>query len=233
MINLLKRHPLFKNKEIDSCTRLEHQGYCNENYLVNSEGKKYITRKLVRIDIDRRFEYKVQQLAFEKSITAEPLAFDEENSLMIFEFLEAVHKSELNKNDLKLLADTLQKLHNIKVDSAPIELHINNKSNEVEKAFGLIAKYPKEYVLCHNDLNPQNIFFQGEVKFIDWEYAGVNDRYFDLASVCVEFDLNKEDEEYFLRSYFTMKNEINYEKLKAYKVIYKALCSQWFEALTN
>lgn len=46
-------------------------------------------------------------------------------------------------------------------------------------------------------------------------------------------NLNKEDEVYFLRSYFTMKNEISYEKLKAYKVIYKALCSQWFEALTN
>lgn len=233
MINLLKRHPLFKDREIDSCTRLEHQGYCNENYLVTSEGKKYITRKLVRMDIDRKFEYKVQQLAFAQSITAEPLMFDEENGFMVFGFLEGVHKSKPDKEDLKHLADTLRKLHNIKVDYTPIELHIETKSDEIQKAFELILNHSKECVLCHNDLNPQNIFFQEGVKFIDWEYAGVNDRYFDLASVCIEFDLNKEDEVYFLRSYFTMKNEISYEKLKAYKVIYKALCSQWFEALTN
>lgn len=107
---------------------------------------------------------------------------------MVLWFLEGVHKSKPDKEDLKHLADTLRKLHNIKVDYTPIELHIETKSDEMKKAFELIINYPKEYVLCHNDLNPQNIFFQEGVKFIDWEYAGVNDRYFDLASVCIEFE---------------------------------------------
>ena len=231
MINLLKTHPFFNDKNIESCSLLENQGYCNENYLVMADGVKYIVRKLLRDDIDRSFEWKVQNLAFEKNITAEPLVFDEENGFMVFEFLGGVHKRKLDENDLKLLATTLQKLHNISIDVKPIELHIENKTNEVLNAFESIAKYKKEYVLCHNDLNPQNIFFSNDVKFIDWEYAGVNDMYFDLACVCVEFGLDTENEKYFLESYFSMKNEINYEKHKAYKVIYKALCKEWFEVL--
>jgi len=231
MIDLLKKHDFFIDKTIDSCNYLEQQGYCNENYVIVSEGQKYIARKFLRTDIDRNFEYKVQQLAFEKNITAEPLVFNKENGFMIFEFLEGVHKRQLNKDELQRLAYILQNLHNIQVNRAPIVLHIENKSDEVEKAFEHILNYPKEHTLCHNDLNPQNIFFGDEVKLIDWEYAGVNDRYFDLASVCIEFDLNQEEEEYFLRSYFLIKNEIKYKKLRAYKVIYKALCAQWFDRL--
>ncbi len=231
MIKLLKSHPFFSDKTIDSCTLLKHQGYCNENYLVLAEGKKYIARKFLRNDIDRVFEYKVQLLAFEQGITAESLVFDEENSFMLFEFLEGRHQNELDKKNLKLLASTLQKLHTVKIDTKPIQIMINNKTNEVLDALEIIENYPKEYVLCHNDINSQNIFFSDEAKLIDWEYAGVNDKYFDLASVCVEFNLDTKEEMYFLEHYFDISEEIYEEKLRGYKAIYKALCVQWFEAL--
>ena len=219
MINLLKIHPFFADKQIDSCTLLEHQGYCNENYLVVADGVKYIVRKLLRDDIDRAFEWRVQNLAYVQGITAEPLVFDRENGFMVFEFLEGEHKSKLELGELKLLAQTLQKLHSINIDAKPIELQIDTS---------IVECYPKEYVLCHNDLNPQNIFFSDTVKFIDWEYAGMNDRYFDLACVCVEFGLDNEMQEVFLEDYFEGE-DFSLEKLEAYKVIYKQLCDEWFE----
>ncbi len=235
MIKLLKQYTLFANRKIDSYKLLENQGYCNENYLIHSEGEKYILRKFIRTDIDRKFEFQVQKLAFEKGISAEPLLLDEENDLIISTYLEGIHKDKLEKNDLNQFAEVLKKLHTSKIECGPIILEtlIEAKSKEVQDAFIIIDTFQSEDVLCHNDLNPQNILFAKTIKLIDWEYAGVNDRYFDLASVCVEFGLNKEDEAHFLRSYFTMEYEINYEKLKAYKVIYKALCSQWFEALAK
>ena len=235
MIKQLKQYTLFANRKIDSYKLLENQGYCNENYLIHSEGEKYILRKFIRTDIDRKFEFQVQKLAFEKGISAEPLLLDEENDLIISTYLEGTHKDKLEKNDLNQFAEVLKKLHTSKIESEPIILEtlIEAKSKEVQDAFIIIDTFQSEDVLCHNDLNPQNILFAKTIKLIDWEYAGVNDRYFDLASVCVEFDLNKEDEVHFLRSYFTMEYEINHEKLKAYKVIYKALCSQWFEALAK
>ncbi|AKF25413.1 hypothetical protein YH65_08470 [Sulfurovum lithotrophicum] len=227
MIARLKKHLFFKNKTIDSCTLLENQGYCNENYLVVANGVKYIVRKLLQEDIDRDFEWKVQNVTYKQGIAAEPLVFDKANGFMVFAFLEGEHKRKLDKNDVQCLAETLKKLHSISIDAKPIELQIKNKTDEVQKAFKTIENYPKEYVLCHNDLNPQNIFFPNDVKFIDFEYASVNDRYFDLACVCVEFGLNQADEAYMLVSYFG-KIEWEKEKLKAYKVIYKALCKQWF-----
>jgi len=219
MIDLLKNHPFFADKQIDSCTLLELQGYCNENYLVVANGGvKYIVRKLLRDDIDRAFEWKVQHLAYAQDITAEPLVFDREYNFMVFEFLEGEHKSELDENELKLLAQTLRKLHSISIDAKPIELQTDTSN---------IDEYPKEYVLCHNDLNPQNIFFSEDIKFIDWEYAGVNDRYFDLACVCVEFGLEGEMVEVFLGAYFEGE-DFCLEKLKAYEIIYKVICEEWF-----
>jgi Ser/Thr protein kinase RdoA (MazF antagonist) len=219
MIELLKNHPFFSSKQIESCTRLENQGYCNENYLLIVDGVKYIVRKLLRDDIDRVFEWKVQNLAYEQGITAEPLVFDREHNFMVFAFLEGEHKSILALDELKVLAQTLQKLHSITIDAKPIELQTDTSTVEC---------YPKEYVLCHNDLNPQNIFFSNDVKFIDWEYAGVNDRYFDLACVCVEFGMDGEIVEVFLRNYLEGE-DFSFEKLEAYKTIYIALCKQWFE----
>jgi len=228
MIELLQSQPFFSDKTIESCTFLEHQGYCNENYLVCAESKKYIARKLLRDDIDRDFEWTIQNLAYQQDITAEPLVFDKKNRFMLFAFLEGEHKRELNKHGLRFLAKTLQKLHSISIEANPIELHIKTKTDEVIKAFGTIAKYPKDCVLCHNDLNPQNIFFSNDVKFIDWEYASMNDRYFDLASVCVEFGLDDEMREVFLNAYFRGKN-ISKEKLEAYMVVYRVLCEKWFK----
>jgi aminoglycoside phosphotransferase (APT) family kinase protein len=228
MIHLLQQHDFFIDKTIDSCQCLEQQGYCNENYVIVSEGKKYIARKLVRDDIDRKFEYSIQKAAYRICIAAEPLILDEKNNLMIAEFLEGKHKRKLNIEDLKNLAHVLRKLHSIECNKMPIDIEIKNKTDEVVNAFQTITSYPEEHVLCHNDLNPQNIFFSDEIKFIDFEYAGVNDRYFDLACICVEFDLDEAGEKYFLTQY-SEENIYNQKKLEAYKTIYIALCKQWFE----
>ena len=169
---------------------------------------------------------------------------------MVFAFLEGEHKEvetlvphevhiqsergtvpkvATSKEELMLLATTLQKLHSIKVDTSPVVLHIENKTDEVRKAFEVIENYPHEHVLCHNDLNPQNIFFSNEVKLIDWEYAGVNDRYFDLACVCVEFKLDDKMQELLLSAYFK-DEDFFLKKLEAYKIIYEILCKEWFNS---
>ena len=237
MIDLLKKHPFFSDKIIESCELLENQGYCNENYLLVADGVKYVVRKLLRDEIDREFEWKVHTLAYAEGITGEALVFDREQGFMVFSFLEGNHKEvesllpqkakahkgggsklSTSESDLKNLAQTLRTLHSIKIDAKPIKLQTDTS---------LIDNYPKEYVLCHNDLNPQNIFFNGDVKLIDWEYAWVNDRYFDVASVCVEFGLDEEMQKGFLDAYF--EGDYALDKLEAYKILYAQLCKEWFE----
>ena len=229
----LSKYALFAEETIREFTLLEDQGYCNQNYVIHSEEKKYILRKFIRTDVDRKFEFKVQKLAFEKGVASEPLLLDEENALAVSAYLEGIHKDTLEKNDLHQFAEVLKKVHTLKIEKDPILLEtlVEKKSKAVQDAFVILESFPSEYVLCHNDLNPRNIIFTEKIQLIDWEDAAINDRYFDLASVCVEFKLDKENEAYFLRRYFTEEIEINDAKLKAYKIIYKALCMQWFENL--
>lgn len=232
MIDQLKQYKLFENHEIEELRLLKNQGYCNENYLLKSEDKQYLIRKF-KLQHDRKLEFKIQQLAYDKNIAAKPLLLDEVNGLMICEFLEGKHKSVLDEDDLQKLAQVLRNLHSIHLKSKPLNLQnaLSSKSKEIQEAFVILEKYEVEEVLCHNDLNPQNILFTDEVKFIDWEFANLVDRYFDLASVCVEFDLDNQAEKYFLAHYFNTDEEIYNEKLTAHKTIYKALCTQWFESL--
>ena len=229
----LSKYAFFAESTITEVILLEKQGYNNKNYVVYSKEKKYLLRKFIRTDVDRTFEFKVHKLAFEKGITSEPLLLDEENALAVSTYLEGTHKERLEKNDLHQFVEVLKKVHTLKVekDPLPLETLFETRSKEVQDAFALLQHFPSEYVLCHNDLNPRNVLFTETIQLIDWEDAAVNDRYFDLASVCVEFDLDKEHEAYFLRSYFTEENEIHHEKLHAYKIIYKAICAQWFENL--
>ena len=231
----LNKYALFAEETIREFTLLEDQGYCNQNYVIYSEEKKYILRKFIRTDVDRKFEFKVQKLAFEKGVASEPLLLDEENALAVSEYLEGIHKDTLEKNDLDQFAEVLKKVHTLKIEKDPLQLDVlvKDKSKTVQDAFAVLENFPSEYVLCHNDLNPRNILFSEKIQVFDWEDAAVNDRYFDLASVCVEFNLDKENEAYFLRHYFAKEIEIKDEKLNAYKVIYKALCTQWFENLES
>jgi thiamine kinase-like enzyme len=58
-------------------------------------------------------------------------------------------------------------------------------------------------VPCHNDLLTSNFLHDGErVQLIDWEYAGMGDRFFDLGNFAVNNELSDEDEERLLATYF-------------------------------
>jgi thiamine kinase-like enzyme len=55
---------------------------------------------------------------------------------------------------------------------------------------------------CHNDLLTANFIDDGErVRIVDWEYAGMNDPYFDLGNLAVNNGLREEDEAVLLRAY--------------------------------
>ena len=56
---------------------------------------------------------------------------------------------------------------------------------------------------CHNDLLAGN-FIRGaeQLWIVDWEYAGMGDRYFDLANFAVNNELGEAGEQALLGAYF-------------------------------
>ena len=158
---------------------------------------------------------------------------------MICEYLEGFHKIKLENNDLKDLCKSIKILHDIKLECKEVDLvelfnYYNKKYlnesilNKVKDAFSSLKSFKKELVFSHNDLNPGNIIFNKGVKFIDWEYSSVNDKYYDLANILIEFNLDDEEEENLLLSYFDSLT-CDYDKLKVYKIVYVCLSLLWFD----
>nr|UWI50791.1 phosphotransferase family protein [Clostridioides difficile] len=77
---------------------------------------------------------------------------------------------------------------------------ITEKVDVIEVAY---QNNPQKLVPCHNDTLAENFMYDGKVmRVIDWEYGGTNDRFYDMACVCVENPLPKDKEELYVRTYF-------------------------------
>jgi thiamine kinase-like enzyme len=59
------------------------------------------------------------------------------------------------------------------------------------------------HVPCHNDLLNANFLDDGErLVIVDWEYAGMGDRFFDLANFSINHELTEPETEALLHAYF-------------------------------
>lgn len=232
-IDFLRTYTCFSNETLMHLTRLENQGYNNTNYCLMSTQQSYLIRVFGHNALERKHEFKVAKKAFAKGIAQRPLLLDRPNNLMIARFGEGAHRSTLTHKELQRLARTLRTLHSISYQQKPYDMSKAYKKPLQKRAFLLFKKLHmlrKDNVLCHHDLNPKNILFhQQKVTFIDWEYARINDRYFDLASICVEFKLTKKEIHLFLRTYFTCKEIYDLKKLDLYKKVYTIVCEMWFD----
>ncbi len=193
-----------------SLTLLQKQGFSNTNYLLKTSKNSYLIKVFKSLHVNRKFEFEVAEEAYKKDIGAKPIFLDEENSIMICEFLKGKHKYKLKIKDINNIALLLKKLHQIKID---------------KKLFN----YKKDYVLCHHDLNPKNFIFSNSIKLIDWEYARLDDRYFDLATIIIEFNLNKYQQKVFLNTYFKNRFKVNTKEISSFKTIYLNICIKWFK----
>ncbi len=239
LLSVIKNYNLFSNNTILELKFLRDQGLCNTTCLLNTHNSSYIVKKFEKpLHVNKKFEFQIQSLAYKKGISPKPILLDTANLILISKYLEGKHKNILNRNDLKTLAHAINNIHKIKIYTKPydIERYLKKNSNKISKELKLalldIKKFEKDFVLCHNDLNPRNIIFADKIKFIDWEFASINDRYFDLAGIIVEFNLNKKYESFFLKHYFK-KCKYNRKKLEAYKIIYKYTCKIWFDKISQ
>ena len=75
--------------------------------------------------------------------------------------------------------------------------HAHYASERIRRARG-----PQPLVPCHNDLLNANFLDDGEIRIVDWEYAGMGDRFFDLANLSVNHDFGVDDDRLLLAAYF-------------------------------
>ncbi len=94
---------------------------------------------------------------------------------------------------------------------------IMKKMREAEKA---LLKDPYTPTPCHNDLLNLNWLDEevagdiGEIRLLDWEYAGMGDIFFDLGNFAHHHRLNEEQIAIFLTAYFGKMTPKHYARLK-------------------
>ena len=152
--------------------------------------------------------------------------------ILIYEY----HETSLCKKDnmfFKKLGNRLKEIHELKNKK---NIHTFNEQIEAYKKILNINKIPKvfeklnalikmsktnhqENVFSHNDLNPTNILFNKNICFIDYEYASLNNKFFDISKIMLSFDMNPNEQNVFLESY-GIKNHIDIrEKILLWKQI--------------
>lgn len=95
---------------------------------------------------------------------------------------------------------------------------IKHYVDELQDKMDRLFPYEIELSPCHNDITPTNfIKLQSSIngrsyQMIDWEYAGMNDKMYDVAMLAAMLGLRIEQQNGFVLNYFNSTNEEQYEE---------------------
>lgn len=225
--NVVERIPGFLDR-VSSVTPLAG-GITNRNYRVESADGTVVVRlngkNTELLGIDRNVEHKAARQASGLGIAPAVLAFVQPGGYLVTEFLDAQPVSDLSTPDaLEQVTNALRLFHGSPELSgrfpcftiprsyaatalehglvAPPDLERSLAvSTDIAKVFEMFGEAD---VPCHNDLLNAN-FLQnasGKIWVIDWEYAGMNSRWFDLGNLTVNNDFDHDACDALLLAYF-------------------------------
>jgi thiamine kinase-like enzyme len=200
-------------------------GITNRNYRVRFGGRDCVVRLPGKdtelLGIDREAECAANAAAAAIGIAPEVLAFVPEPACLVTAFIEArpVPPEELRTRGAEV-AEALKAIHAgppLPATFSPFartrsyEQTARERGGTIPDAYPEVraiadeieAALPYEPVPCHNDLLTANFLDDGErLRILDWEYAGMGDRFFDLANFSNHHDLSIPEMEDLIAAYF-------------------------------
>ena len=223
-------------------------GLNNSNYLITIKDLKYVLRVPSK-DTKNNFNYENMILNIIKpfDISPEIIYQDKENGILLSKYIES-SKFNIDIYNSNIFIDKLvnkiKRLHILECSNSfdpfkdiykNIEL-LHSLNYEFNHDISLLVKKLHEleldlskdihYGLCHNDLNTSNILYSNNsIYLIDFEFAGMGDIFFDLATI--SWFLKDEFRDQLITIYFGSFN-INYKKkLNSYLFVVKLWNATW------
>lgn len=189
-------------------------GHTNRSF---RDGDKFIQEKIYNA-----FNHKIDYKILSKFDFVPKLISDDQKYLK-YQWIET-NQLTFNKEVLIQIANNFKTLHDSELIfpknniSQRIKEYLktlkerNNSIKELDPYYKRILKILKNSATnrpLHNDLYNQNILVDknNKVYFIDWEYATMGDKHFDLAYFITGSYLNEEQEQIFLEAYDTYWEE--------------------------
>ena len=224
-------------------------GPSNASYLLEHSGEQYVLRldkpETIELGLNRNSENRICRLVADAGLAPEPVYFDPAGGVYLRRYLpgRSWRPSDLaGSGKLRSLAGLLRVLHNLPrlgaafkplaaarryaahLDSGPTQSILL----EAEKLMQRIDKESPLPTLCHNDLVCQNVLEGDTLMLIDWEYAGIGNRFFDLAVVTRHHGLEKDTTEFFLDAYLGRSASANESRqLELNSEFYQCLLELW------
>lgn len=241
--------------EITDITVLK-KGMTNRSFLFAARGKKYIMRipgEGTDQLIDRRQEASVYHVIADKHICDDIAYINADNGYKITEFLEGSRTCDADSvEDLKICMDKLRDFHSLKLKvdhtfdifgqidfyeklwngQKSVYRDYKKTKENVLSLKACIDEQKKEYCLTHIDAVPDNFLFtdDGDVRLIDWEYAGMQDPHVDIAMFCIYALYDREQVDRLIDIYFEGKCQSAVrKKIYCYIAACGLLWSNWCE----
>lgn len=208
-------------------------GVTNRNLKVTVDGETFVLRvggtatKL--LGIDRDAERAAVVAAAEAGVAPEVVAFVEPPGCLVTRYVqgEPVEAAQMREpHAIAKVADVLRRVHT----GPPIPSQFDvfrvvetYRASAVARGGRIPAEYerlkpvadmierlvpPHPIVPCHNHLLNSHVIEDGtgRIWLVDWEYAGMGDRFLDLATFAVEHDFS-EDEDAVLQAAYGVEDE--------------------------
>lgn len=232
-------------------------GMTNKNYLCSTEaGYRYVIR-IPGLNtswfIDRQSEWANHHRIAPLNINIEHVTYLKDSWIKASVFVENSFDTLKSRREMiNIACEALRVLHhsNVTFSNAfwvvdKINLYESVvKQNEIKlsskyKPFrSLLEKYYDKYLYskirwtaCHNDLVKENILLSPDNKIylIDWEYSGMNDPLWDIASFILENDLNIVEQRYLMAAYYrgSVLRSDALEMLALFKIYQDVLWYLW------
>jgi thiamine kinase len=225
---------------IRSIEPIKH-GLTNSSWLVSADADRFVVRISDRfaaeLQIDRNSEAAVLQLVARAGIGPEVLRCDPESGILVTRYLGATwtERDAHLPGNIDRLAVVLRRLHSLDkpasvrvvdlaatvhgylrtLDERGIRSGLTSQSlRECADATALQLRKDSSACLCHNDVHHLNVVDGASLRLIDWEYAGVGEPLFDLASVCVYHRYRRSQREQLLSAYAAPSEAVSWQRLE-------------------
>jgi thiamine kinase-like enzyme len=214
-------------------------GITNRNFKVEVDGAAYVLRiggkKTDLLGIDRAAEHAASLRAEEIGVGPAVVDFVESEGWLVTRFINGrpiLAEEMRSPSVLPRVADALRKIHSAaaipgRFDAYAVidEYRAEAEGHGVELPTEFIAarevseqiraaRGQQPLVPCHNDLLNANFLDDGAIRIVDWEYAGMGDRFFDLANFSVNNEFEVDDDRRLLAAYFGNERDADLAALR-------------------
>lgn len=216
-------------------------GLTNRSWLVTTDQDRCVVRisdaSAAELQIDRNSEAVVLEVVARAGIGPDVLRCDPQRGILVTRYLgptwtkRDAHASE----NIERLAVLLRRLHALDVPggvravdlAATVHGYLRTLDERgIQSGLTLPAlrdcadetamqlRKGSTACLCHNDVHHLNVVDGDSLRLIDWEYAGIGEPLFDLASLCVYHRFQRSQRERLLSAYAAPSETVSWQRLE-------------------